>query len=157
MGEGTIPRRSSGPASPVLQAGSPGTHIPRRAPPAASDPHIFSLGVSPDPRPGSRCGAASPRPRPSSLPLFLGRGMAPAHVPAPPALESGGRAELRLLLGGEAPSPAAPSPSHRCKPPGSVQGGLRELTARPSSPLPPPSVAPPPQNPASGSRLLHTG
>lgn len=103
MGEGRIPQRSSGPASPALQTSSPGTHIPRRAPPAASDPRIFPLGVSPDPRPGSRCGAASQRPRPSSLPLFLGRGMAPAHVPAPPAPESGGRAELRLLPGGEAP------------------------------------------------------
>lgn len=92
MREGLILHRSSGLASPALQTGSPGTHIPWRPTPAASVPLIFPLGVTPDPRPGSRCGAASPRPRPSSLPLFLGRGMAPAHVPAPPAPESGGGA-----------------------------------------------------------------
>lgn len=33
--------------------------------------------------------------------------MAPAHVPAPPAPESGGRAELCLLKGGEAPVPCS--------------------------------------------------
>lgn len=33
--------------------------------------------------------------------------MAPAHVPAPPAPESGGRAELCLLQGGEAPIPCS--------------------------------------------------
>lgn len=105
MGDALVPHCSSRLASPALRTGSPGTHIPWCSIPAISVPLILPLGVTPDPQPGSRCGAASRWPRPSSLPLFLGRGIAPAHVPAPPAPASGGRAELRLLRGGEDPVP----------------------------------------------------
>lgn len=147
MREGLILHRSSGLASPALQTGSPGTHIPWRPTPAASVPLIFPLGVTPDPRPGSRCGAASPRPRPSSLPLFLGRGMAPAHVPAPPAPESGGGGGRSCVCSREARplSPAAPSPSHPCKPPVCVQGASRRALPAPRRPLffLPPALPPP--------------
>lgn len=130
-GEGLILHPASGLASPALQTGSLGTHIPWCFTPSISVPLIFPLGVTPDPQPGSRFGAASRWPRPSSLPLFLGRRMAPAHVPAPPAPESGGRAELRLLKGGEARSPAAPPLSHSCTPLVLVRGGLQARSACP--------------------------